>query len=106
MSGFARLRFLEKVLVYAPEFDCSACPDTDAALDHQVCQTTTIEKDNTLRKVLHEVPRLSAEGRRGDKDTLACAEPDQTAHEGLHVRPTNSIRGRVSFGLDVNAIEP
>ena len=75
-------------------------------LDHEVCQASPIEEDDTLRQVLNEVARLGAEGGSGDKDAFARAEPDKAAHKSLHIRPTDGIPGRVALGLNVDAIEP
>ncbi len=44
--------------------------------DHQVCQALAVKRDDALRQVLHELPRLRAERRRGYEDAFRpyCAD--------------------------------
>ena len=106
LDFLSRLRLFEKVFVQTSELDSSVRSNPYSMLDHQACQTCTIEKDNPLGKVLYEVARLRAERRGSDKDALARAEPDQATHKSLHIGPTDSIPGRVALGLNIDAIEP
>ena len=97
--------FFEKIFIQTPELNSSTCSNSNSVFDHQISQTSAIEKDNTLRKMLHEVARLNAESGGGDKNSLARAEPDKAAHKSLHIRSTDRIPGRVALGLNVDAIE-
>src|SRR5262245_34437372 len=100
------LCLFEKVLVQTSELDGPARSNPYPMLDHKACQTFTIEKDNPLRKVFYKVARLRAERRGGDKNALTRAEPDQTTHKSLHVRPTYGIPSGVTLGLNIDAIKP
>src|SRR6185437_8084290 len=64
------LRLLKEIFVQAPEFDRSARSNPYAMLDHQIGQAETVEKDDALRKVVHEISRLRAESRSRDKNAL------------------------------------
>lgn len=61
LDFLSRLRLFEKVFVQTSELDSSVRSNPYSMLDHQACQTFTIEKDNPLGKVLYEVARLRAE---------------------------------------------
>jgi hypothetical protein len=50
---------LKKIVVQASKLNGSAGSNADAMPDHQVRQTGAIKKDDTLRKVPHEVARLA-----------------------------------------------
>lgn len=74
-------------------------------LDHQVGQLSSVDQDNALAEVLHEILRLRTEIRGGDEHPLGRAKTHETANERLNIGSTDRIARRIPFGLHIDPIQ-